>query len=79
MDDYGVSLGVPTAANVTSAGERQLPDQQKKQKKKKPDEKHSADSRDMAIISGQTLKPKNTKEAKDREPLGKGNFIDIQV
>ena len=79
MDDYGVSLGVPTAASPNSVGERQQPKQQKKQKKKKQDKKHSADSQDLAIISGQTLKPKNIKETKDDEPLGKGDFIDIQV
>ena len=79
MDDYDVSLGVPTAANVNSVGERQQPNQQKKQKKKKQDKKHSADSQDIAIISGQTLKPNNIKETKDDEPSGKGNFIDIQV
>ena len=78
MDDYDVSLGVPTAANANSVGARQ-PKQQKKQeeqKKKKPDKKRSADSQDLAIISGQTLKP-NTTEPKD--PSGKGDFIDIQV
>ena len=82
MDDYDVSLGVPTAANVNSVGERQQPNQQKKQeeeKKKKQDKKRSGDSQDLAIISGQTLKSKNTKETKDDEPLGKGDFIDIQV
>ena len=79
MDDYGVSLGVPTAANANSVGERQQPNQQKKQKKKKQDKKHSADSQDLAIISGQTLKPKNTKETKDDEPSGKGDFIESSV
>ncbi len=82
MDDYGVSLGVPTAASPNSVGERQQPNQQKKQekkKKKKQDKKHSADSQDLAIISGHTLKPKNTKETKDDEPSGRGDFIDIQV
>jgi len=80
MDDYGVSLGVPTAANANSVGERPQPNQQKKQKKKKQDKKDSADSpEDLVIISGQTLKPKNTKETKDDEPLGQGDFIDIQV
>ena len=81
MDDYSVSLGVPSAANANSVGERQQPNQQKKQgeQKKKQDKKRSADSQDLAIISGQTLKPKNTKETKDDEPSGKGDFIDIQV
>ncbi len=82
MDDYEVSLGVPTAASPNSVGDRQQPNQQKKQekkKKKKQDKKHSADSQDLAIISGQTQKPKNTKETKDDEPSGKGGFIDIQV
>ena len=79
MDDYDVSLGVPTAASPNSVGERQQPKQQKKQKKKKQDKKHSADSQDLAIISGQTQKPKNTKKTKDDEPSGKGGFIDIQV
>ncbi len=82
MDDYDVSLGVPTAASPNSVGERQQPNQQKKQekqKKKKQDKKHSADSQDLAIISGETLKPKDTKETKDDEPSGKGDFIDIQV
>ena len=79
MDDYGVSLGVPTAANVNLVGERQQANQQKKQKKKKQDKMHSADSQDIAIISGQTLKSNNIKETKDDEPSGKGNFIDIQV
>ena len=82
MDDYGVSLGVPTAANANSVGERQQPNQQKKQgerKKDKQDKKRSADSQDLAIISGHTLKPKNSKETKDDEPSGKGDFIDIQV
>ncbi len=82
MDDYGVSLGVPTAASPNAVGEKQQPNQQKKQeeqKKKKQDKKHSADSEDLAIISGETLKPKDTKETKDDEPSGKGDFIDIQV
>ena len=82
MDDYGVSLGVPTAASPNAVGEKQQPNQQKKQeeqKKKKQDKKHSADSQDLAIISGETLKPKDTKETKDDEPSGKGDFIDIQV
>ncbi len=82
MDDYGVSLGVPTAASPNLVGERQQPNQQKKQKeqkKKKQEKKRSADSQDLAIISGQTLKPKDTKETKDDEPSGKGDFIDIQV
>jgi hypothetical protein len=82
MDDYGVSLGVPTAASPNAVGEKQQPNQQKKQeeqKKKKQDKKHSADSQDIAIISGQTLKPNNIKETKDDEPSGKGDFIDIQV
>ncbi len=82
MDDYDVSLGVPTAASPNSVGEKQQPNQQKKQeeqKKKKQDKKHSADSQDLAIISGQTLKTKNTKETKDDEPSGKGDIIDIQV
>ncbi len=82
MDDYGVSLGVPTAASPNAVGEKKQPNQQKKQeeqKKKKQDEKHSADSQDLAIISGETLKPKDTKETKDDEPSGKGDFIDIQV
>jgi len=83
MDDYGVSLGVPTAANPNSVGERQQPNQQKKQeeeqKKKKQEKKRSGDSQDLAIISGQTLKQTNTKETKDDEPSGKGDFIDIQV
>ncbi len=82
MDDYDVSLGVPTAASPNAVGEKQQPNQQKKQeeqKKKKQKKKHSADSQDLAIISGETLKPKNTKETKDDEPSGKGDFIDIQV
>ena len=83
MDDYGVSLGVPTAANPSLVGERQQPNQQKKQeeeqKKKKQDKKRSADSQDLAIISGQTLKQKNTIETKDDELSGKGDFIDIQI
>ncbi len=87
MDDYGVSLGVPTAASPNSVGEKQQPNQhkkqekqkKKKQKKKKQDKKHSANSQDLAIISGETLKPKDTKETKDDEPSGKGDFIDIQV
>ena len=79
MDDYDVSLGVPTAANVNSVGERQQPNPQKKQNKKKHDKKPSVDSQDLAIISGQTLEPKNTKETKEHEPSGKGDFIDIQV
>jgi len=79
MDDYGVSLGVPTAANMNSVGERQQANQQKKQKKKKQNKMHSADSQDIAIISGQTLKSNNIKETKDDEPSGKGDFIDIHV
>ena len=82
MDDYGVSLGVPNAANPSSVEERQQPNQQKKQeqeKKKKEDKKDSVDSQDLAIISGQTLKTKSTKEPIKDEPSGKGDFIDIQV
>lgn len=82
MDDYGVSLGVPTTAKPNSVGDKQQPNQQKKpeeDKKKKQDKKDSDDSQDLAIISGQTLKSKNSKETKDDEPSGKGDFVDIQV
>ena len=82
MDDYGVSLGVPTAANPHAVGDKQQTNQQKKQneqRKKKAEKKPAVDSQDLAIISGETLKPKNSQETKDDEPSGKGDFIDIQV
>ena len=59
MDDYGVSLGVPTAASPSLVGERQQPNQQKKQeedKKKKQEKTHSTSPQDLAIISGQAMK-----------------------
>ena len=82
MDDYGVSLGVPTAASPNAVGEKQQPNQQKKQKekrKKKQEKKHFADSHDLAIISGQTIKTKSTKETKYDGLSEKGGSIDIQV
>ncbi len=82
MDDHGVSLGVPIAANPNAVGDKQQPHKQKKpeeEKKKKQKNKHPEDSQDLAIISGETLKPKNSKETKDDEPSGKGDFIDIQA